>query len=248
MATGTPVVLIAISGRPYALGFATGAAAMVQTFFPGQLGGQALAEVLTGEVSPSGRLPVSLPRDPSDGPGTYLAPPLAGPTDVSNLDPRPLFPFGHGRGYTTTEWGAVTCESTEWASDGEVELSLEVVNTSARHLGDVVQVYLHDPVAQVTRPTMRLIAFQRVDLPPGERAEISFTLHADLTSFAGLDGARVVETGQVELRIARSVEDVHAVVPLVITGVNRRVGIDRHLAAISGVRTGPGQLKEVTIA
>ena len=106
LATGTPVVagaadrpaLRARRARP------TGAAAVVQAFFPGQRGGQAMAEVLTGAVNPSGRLPVSVPRDAGGLPATYLSPPLGHRSEVSSVDPTPPFPFGHGLTYTTFEW------------------------------------------------------------------------------------------------------------------------------------------------
>jgi len=94
LATKTPVVVLVLSGRPYALGaFADRAGAMVQTFFPGQLGGQAIAEVLEGTVNPSGHLPVGIPRDTGSQPSTYLSPPLGLRSEVSNIDPTPLVPI-----------------------------------------------------------------------------------------------------------------------------------------------------------
>ncbi len=104
--TGTPVVLVVISGRPYALGaFADRCGAIIQAFLPGEEGGAAIAGVLSGSVIPSGRLPVGVPAVPTGQPGTYLAAPLGGHNaGISNLDPRPLFPFGHGLTYTTFEY------------------------------------------------------------------------------------------------------------------------------------------------
>src|SRR5690606_6872462 len=97
VATSTPVVVVLMSGRPYALGrFADQAAAIVQAFFPGQLGGPAVAGVLSGRVVPSGRLPVSVPRLPGGQPTTYLTSKLGHRSDVSSADPTPLYPFGHG--------------------------------------------------------------------------------------------------------------------------------------------------------
>lgn len=236
LATGTPVVVLVLSGRPYALGeIADDAASLVQTFFPGQLGGQAIAEVLTGAVDPSGRLPVSIPRDPGSQPSTYLAPPLGLANGVSNIDPTPLYPFGHGRGYSATTWGEVACEAAEWPVDGSVEVTVRIGNETADAIDDVVQVYLHDPAAQVARPDVRMIAFRRVSVPAGAEVLVTFALHADLTSFTGLDGDRVIEPGEVELRVARSSAAVHDTVPLVLTGALRRVGADRVLLATSEV-------------
>ncbi|GAA1695062.1 glycoside hydrolase family 3 N-terminal domain-containing protein [Glycomyces endophyticus] len=235
--TGTPVVLVLLTGRPYALGaVADRCAAIVQAFFPGQRGARALAEVLAGEVNPSGHLPVGIPRDPGGQPSTYLAPPLGRANDVSNIDPTPLYPFGHGRSYAEPTWLPVAADAEDWAGDGATAVSVVLANETGVRADDVVQVYLHDPVAQVTRPEHRLIAYRRVSLAPGERAEVRFRLHADLTSFVGVEGHRIVEPGAVELRIARSSADVHAAVPRRITGPERRVGADRTLIADVEVR------------
>ncbi len=237
LATGTPVVVLVLSGRPYALGaFAGRAAALVQTFFPGQQGGVAIAEVLTGAVQPSGHLPVGIPRDPGSQPSTYLAPPLGRRTEVSNLDPTPLFGFGHGAGYAELTWGTVTCPATGWPVDGEVELAVLLRNETDRTLPDVVQLYLHDPVAEVTRPESRLIGYQRVEVEPGAQVEVRFTVHADLTSFAGIDGTRVVQPGAVQLRVARSSVDTHVAVPLTLVGARRPTGPVRRLLSLGDVR------------
>lgn len=231
LATGTPVVLVLLTGRPYALGPEMDAAAgIVQAFFPGQLGGQALAEVLTGAVEPSGRLPVSVPRDAGGMPATYLSPPLGHRSQVSSVDPTPAFPFGHGLSYTTLEWNdAGTVGSADWAVDGDATVGVTVRNTGERAGTEVVQMYLHDPVAQTTRPVVRLVGFTRVPLAPGESARVTFTVPADLASFTGLHGRRIVEPGDVELRFGRSSGDIVAAVPLRLVGAEREVGHHRRL-------------------
>ncbi len=259
LATGTPVVLVLLSGRPYALGDeVASAAAIVQTFFPGQLGGQALAEVLTGTVNPSGRLPVSVPRDSGALPTTYLAPPLGHLSTVSSVDPTPAFPFGHGLGYTTFEWSdagvvdaagvvhgarepddtadpADTAEPAVWPVDGEARVQITVRNTGDRSGTEVVQVYLHDPVAQTTRPVVRLVGFTRAELEPGEQALVTFTVPADLTSFTGVDGRRIVEPGAVELRFGRSSGEIVAALALCLTGDERAVDHRRRLRSTARV-------------
>ncbi|MEV0316562.1 glycoside hydrolase family 3 N-terminal domain-containing protein [Nonomuraea fuscirosea] len=232
LATGTPVVLVLLAGRPYALGpELEPAAAVVYGFFPGQRGGQALAEVLTGAVNPSGRLPVSVPRDAGGLPSTYLSPPLGQRTQVSSVDPTPAYPFGHGLSYTTFEWSdaRVAGGAEQWAVDGEVSVEVTVRNTGARAGAEVVQLYLHDPVAQTTRPVVRLIGFARVPLEAGESARVSFTVPADVTSFTGTRGRRVVEPGDVELRLGRSSARFEASLPLRLTGAEREVGHLREL-------------------
>jgi beta-glucosidase len=231
LTTGKPVVLVLLTGRPYALGpEVDAAAAIVQAFFPGQLGGRALAEVLTGAVNPSGRLPVSVPRDSGGLPATYLAPPLGRRTEVSSVDPTPAFPFGHGLSYTEFVWdGAATDGDTDWKVDGEATVHIDVTNTGPRAGTEIVQLYLHDPVAQTTRPEVRLVGFSRVPLEPGECARITFVVPADLASFTGIGGRRIVEPGEVELRFGRSSGHIAAALPLRLVGDEREVGHLRRL-------------------
>ncbi|TDC04104.1 glycosyl hydrolase [Nonomuraea longispora] len=235
LATGTPVVLVLLAGRPYALGEEVdAAAAIVYAFFPGQRGGQALAEVLTGAVNPSGRLPVSVPRDAGGLPATYLSPWLGRRSQVSSVDPTPAFPFGHGLGYTTFDWSDVTGpgepgERADWPVDGEVSVAVTVRNAGTRPGTEVVQLYLHDPVAQTTRPVVRLVGYARVPLEPGEAARVTFDVPADLTSFTGVRGRRIVEPGEVELRFARSSADAAGAVPLRVAGDVREVGHERRM-------------------
>ncbi|SDN03645.1 beta-xylosidase [Streptomyces sp. cf386] len=240
VATGIPVVLVLLTGRPYALGRWQGRlAAVVQAFFPGEEGGPAVAGVLSGRVNPSGRLPVSVPRVPGGQPWTYLQPPLGLAGEVSNLDPTPLYAFGHGRSYTTFEWTDFTGGEalTEIGTDGSYDVSVTVRNTGDREGAEVVQLYLHDPVASVTRPDVRLIGYQRVELAPGEAGRVSFRFHADLSSFTDRSGRRVVEPGALELRLAASSADVRHTARLKLTGPVRELGTDRRLrcdAEVSG--------------
>ncbi|MHB9757659.1 glycoside hydrolase family 3 N-terminal domain-containing protein [Streptomyces sp. BYX5S] len=230
LASGTPTVIVVLSGRPYALGrWADRAAAVVQAFFPGQEGGAAVAGVLSGRVEPSGRLPIGVPRTPGGQPAPYLAPPLGRHGGPSNVDPTALYPFGHGLSYTTFDWSAPTCDTPEFATDGEVSLKLTVRNTGERPGTEVVQLYLHDPVGTVARPEVRLVGYARVPLDPGAAAEVHATFPADLAAYTGADGRRVVEPGALELRVAASSEHVHHTVPLTLTGPVREVGHDRRM-------------------
>ncbi|MFJ9703629.1 glycoside hydrolase family 3 N-terminal domain-containing protein [Streptomyces sp. NPDC101234] len=230
VSTGVPVVLVLLTGRPYALGRWHGRlGAVVQAFFPGEEGGPAVAGVLSGRVNPSGRLPVSVPSLPGGQPWTYLQPPLGLAGEVSNLDPTPLYPFGHGRSYTTFTWETVSGSAAAIGTDGSYDVTVTVRNTGERAGAEVVQLYLHDPVASVTRPDVRLIGYQRVDLTPGESRRVTFHFHADLSAFTDREGARVVEPGALELRVAASSADVRDTVALQLTGPVRRLGPDRVL-------------------
>jgi Fibronectin type III-like domain len=192
---------------------------------------------------------VSVPRHSGGLPVTYLLPHLGHRTQVSSVDPTPAFRFGHGLSYTTFEWtgaglvgqatgpGPATwhahagepAEPAAWPADGEVAVQVTICNTGPRPGTEVVQLYLHDPVAQTTRPVVRLIGCRRVPLDPGESARVTFTVPADLASFTGVDGRRIVEPGEVELRFGRSSRDIAASVPLLLTGAIREAGWDRRL-------------------
>ncbi|MEW2133408.1 glycoside hydrolase family 3 N-terminal domain-containing protein [Streptomyces sp. NPDC005435] len=237
VATGTPVVLVLLTGRPYALGRWDGRlGAVVQAFFPGKEGGPAVAGVLSGRVDPSGRLPLSVPRDPGGQPWTYLQPPLGLAGEVSALDPTPLFPFGHGLSYTSFSWGEFGGTGpVETGTDGSYDLSLTVRNTGERAGAEVVQLYLHDPVASVTRPDVRLIGYRRLELGPGEAARVSFRFHADLASFTGRAGVRIVEPGALELRLGPSSTEVRHTAHLTLTGPVREVGPERVLRCETAV-------------
>lgn len=238
VASGTPVVAVLVTGRPYALGrWAGRLAAVVQAFFPGEEGGPALAGVLSGRVNPSGRLPVGVPYGPGGQPWTYLQPPLGLAGGVSNLDPTPLYPFGHGLSYTAFEWEPGPAVPSEIATDGSADVEVVVRNTGDRDGAEVVQLYLHDPVAQTTRPQARLIGYARVPLRAGEAARVRFRFHADLSSFTGVGGRRIVEPGELELRLSASsaAHDVRHTVRLRLTGPERTVGPDRVLHCATGI-------------
>ncbi|MER6442889.1 glycoside hydrolase family 3 N-terminal domain-containing protein [Streptomyces sp. NPDC001185] len=229
---GTPVVPVLLAGRPYALGRAVEeAAAIVQSFFPGEEGTHAIAGVLSGRVNPSGRLPVSVPRGPGTQPATYLGARLAHASEVSNIDPTPAFAFGHGLSYTQFDWTDLMVHIQETPTDGEFELTFTVSNTGKRQGTEVVQLYLHDPVASVVQPVQRLIGYTRVTLRPGEARRLCVTLPADLASFTGRNGRRIVEPGQLEVRLATSSADPRLTARVTLTGAERHLDHTRRLHA-----------------
>ncbi|MDT0610377.1 beta-xylosidase/alpha-l-arabinosidase [Streptomyces lancefieldiae] len=241
--TGKPVVTVLLAGRPYALGRAvTQSAAIVQSFFPGEEGTAAIAGVLSGRISPSGRLPVSVPRGAGAQPTTYLGARLAHASEVSNIDPTPAFGFGHGLTYTTFAWSDLVVDAGETSTDGEFALAFTVRNTGERHGTEVVQLYLHDPVASVVQPVQRLIGYTRVPLAPGEARRVRVTVPADLASFTGRDGRRVVEAGDLELRLAASSTAPLLTATVTLTGPERQVDHTRRLHAVFGQSAagGPG--------
>ncbi|MFE4306208.1 beta-glucosidase [Streptomyces sp. NPDC056891] len=230
--TGTPVVTTLLAGRPYALGRAADeSAAVVQSFFPGEAGTAAIASVLSGRTGPSGRLPVSVPRHPGAQPSTYLASRLGHGSEVSSIDPTPAFGFGHGLTYTAFAWSDLVVEDTEVRTDGEVRLALTVANTGDRAGTELVQLYLHDPVASVVQPVQRLIGYVRLDLAPGRRVRIRSVVPADLASFTGRAGKRVVEPGELELRLSASSTEPRLTARVTLTGPVRQVDHHRRLHA-----------------
>ena len=231
LATGTPVILVVVSGRPYALGaYADTAAAIVQAFMPGEEGGPAIAGILSGRLVPTGKLPVQIPAHPGAQPSTYLQPPLGANSEgISSLDPTALFPFGHGLSYTQYSYTNLHLSAREVPTDGQLEVSVTLAGTGDRAGEEIVQLYLHDVQAQVTRPLRQLTGFTRVALEPGAAAEVTFTIHADQTSFTGLDGSRLVEPGDFEVLVGRSATDLPLTGGFRLTGHARRVGHDRVL-------------------
>ncbi|MFJ2016438.1 beta-xylosidase/alpha-l-arabinosidase [Streptomyces nodosus] len=237
---GTPVVTVLLAGRPYALGRAVQeAAALVQSFFPGVEGTGALAGVLSGRTNPSGRLPVSVPRGPGAQPTSYLGAPLAQASDVSNIDPTAAFGFGHGLSYTSFAWSDLLVDEKETGTDGEFRLEFTVRNTGQRQGTEVVQLYLHDPVAPVVQPVQRLVGYTRVPLAPGEARRVRVTVPADLASFTGRDGRRVVEAGDLELRLSASSADARLTASVTLTGPDRQVDHTRRFHAVFEQETEP---------
>ncbi|MFF4154407.1 glycoside hydrolase family 3 N-terminal domain-containing protein [Streptomyces sp. NPDC001651] len=228
----TPVVTVLLAGRPYALGRAVEeSAAIVQSFFPGEEGTRAIAGVIGGRVNPSGRLPVGVPRGPGSQPGTYLGARLAHAGAVSNIDPTPAFAFGHGLSYTRFDWSDLSVVAEEVPTDGEFALSFIVRNAGDRAGTEVVQLYLHDPVASVVQPVQRLIGYTRVALDPREARHLSVTVPADLASFTGRDGTRIVEPGELELRLSASSADPRLTARVTLTGAERPLDHTRRLHA-----------------
>ncbi len=228
--TGLPVVAVLVTGRPYAIGGVLDRlAAVVQAFFPGEEGGHAIAGVLTGRVTPSGKLPVEMPRDAGAQPATYLRSRNAARHNGSSVDPTPLFVFGHGLSYTTFQYTDLALSADSVATDGAVEISCTVRNTGGVAGTETVQLYLGDPVTTVVRPLRWLAGFARATLEPGEAARVTFRVHADRASFTGQDLTRIVEPGTITVTLGGSSDDLSLTGSFTLTGPLRTVGIDRVL-------------------
>ncbi|MER5456526.1 glycoside hydrolase family 3 N-terminal domain-containing protein [Micromonospora sp. NPDC002389] len=204
LATGTPVVLVLLTGRPYAVGWAVDrCAAVVQAFFPGEEGAGAIAGVLSGRVNPSGRLPVSLPGSAGAQPFSYLHPTLGEGSEVTNLPATPVAPFGHGLSYTTFEYADLTVPATV-PTDGALSVTVRLTNTGAVPGDEVVQLYGRDLVASVTRPVAQLLGYRRVHLEPGQSVTVELTVPTTRLAFSDRSLTRVVEPGDVDVWVGSS--------------------------------------------
>ncbi len=185
-ATGTPTVLVVMNGRPLTLPWAAEhVPAMVESWFLGVETGPALAAVLFGDVSPSGKLPATFPRAVGEIPLYYNHKNTGRPTGpdkytskYTDLPVTPLFPFGHGLSYTTFSYSDLRLSASRIAPAGTLRASVTVTNTGSREGAEVVQLYVHDEVASVTRPVRALAGFRRVSLKPGEARTVEFQLTA----------------------------------------------------------------------
>jgi beta-glucosidase len=226
LASGTPVVLVLLTGRPYAIDWAVArCAAVVQAFFPGEEGGTALAGVLSGRVNPSGHLPVSIPRSAGAQPFSYLHPPLGGNGDVTNLSSTPALPFGHGLSYTTFEHTDLEVDA-QVPTDGHIGASVRVTNTGDRPGADVVQLYARDVVGSVTRPVAQLVGYRRVHLEAGASAMVTFSVPTTRLAFSDRDLVRVVEPGELEVWVGPSCVERETEGCTTLTGPVHPVGVD----------------------
>ncbi len=198
-ATGKPVVVCAINGRPPSYpSVAEGANALLECWYPGQEGGTAMADILFGDVNPGAKLAVTVARDAGQIPVFYNRKPSARRGYVFE-DIEPLFPFGFGLSYTRFEIGAPRLSAPRIGVGGEVTVEVDVRNVGDRAGDEVVQLYVHDRVASVTRPIKELKGFERVTLAPGESRTVRFTLGPDAFALWNLDMQEVVEPGQFDI-------------------------------------------------
>jgi hypothetical protein len=242
VATGTPVVMVLLTGRPYAIGWAldgTGPrpAAVLQAFFPGEAGGEAIADLLVGAANPSGRLPVSLPRAAGAQPFRYLHPVLGGPSDVTSTDPTPVRPFGFGLSYTSFGYTDLVVDPTV-ASDGTFEAAVTVTNTGAVAGTDVVQLYGRDVLGSVPRPVVQLLGYTRVDLAAGEARRVAFRVPATRFALSDPRMVRVVEPGEVQVWVgAHAAASAHTAEVTGTTGGAISSSRDRVLRDVPGTAT-----------
>lgn len=218
-ATGTPIVVVLSNGRALALddGLINSSAAILVSWFLGSASGDALADVLFGKTGPSGRLPVSFPRESGQVPYYYAHKPTGRPdpapaaleafkTHYRTVPNAARYAFGHGLTYGKIEYSGLDLGSGQLTKDGRLEIVARIHNRGSHAAEEVVQLYVHDRAASVTRPVRELKDFRKVALAAGANATVRFTLRRDDLLFVGRDLQPTVEPGQFDLWVAPSAE------------------------------------------
>jgi beta-glucosidase len=211
-ATGTPVVLVVMSGRVHTLSNVVNAArAVLYAFCPGEEGGHGLSDVLFGKVEPTARLPITLPRTVGQLPVHYNHKPTGNISiwhgNYTDSVVSPLFPFGFGMGYTRFEYSALELSAREVGADDVVKASFTLRNVGARAGAELVQLYARDPLASVTRPVKELKAFERVTLAPGESRRVTLELPVRELAFHDLNLRKVIEPGAIDVLVGSNSAD-----------------------------------------
>ncbi len=211
-ALGKPITVVLINGRPAStVAIAEQANAVLEGWYLGEQGGNAMADVLFGDVNPGGKLPVTIPRNVGQLPSFYNVKPSARRGYLFDTV-APLYPFGWGLSYTSVDLGPPHLSSDHIRTDGSVTVSVEVRNTGARAGDETVQVYVHQQVGSVTRPIKELKAFQRVTLAPHESKTVSFVLTPEAFRMWNVDMKRVVEAGAFDIMVGDNSVDLKTTV------------------------------------
>jgi beta-glucosidase len=202
-ATATPMVVVYIEGRPLDMRYATDHAnALLTAWYPGEQGGDAIAEILFGDYNPAGRLPVSIPRSVGQVPIYYSK---GNFSDYVEGEGSPLYPFGYGLSYTTFKYDDMKVKQTGKAS---WQVSCCITNTGERNGDEVVQLYLTDDVASVVQPPLLLKGFQRITLNAGESRVVTFTIGEEELAIYDFSLNHVVEPGTFTIRLGASSADI----------------------------------------
>ena len=207
-ATGKPVVAVLSNGRPLCINWvAENIPSILETWFLGESSGLAIADVLLGNVNPSGKLPMTFPRSTGQLPFYYNRKPTSSHRYVDELS-TPLFYFGQGLSYTTFEYSNLKITPNQIPVNGTANVAITVKNTGTTEGTEVAQLYIRDVVGSVTTPIKSLRGFSRITLKPGEEKEIQFTLDSDALSLWNREMKRVVEPGKFKIMVGGSSDDI----------------------------------------
>jgi beta-glucosidase len=208
-ATGRPTIVVLIGGSAITMSrWIDDADAIVMAWYPGQDGGHAVADILTGRVDPAGRLPITFPVTEGQLPLSYDHRPTGRGDDYVDGTGEPLFPFGFGLSYTTFAYSDLRITADSGDGRAPITVSATVTNTGARAGEEVVQLYLRDELASLSRPVMQLRGMERIYLPPGESKVVRFTLPHRAFEFWGPGGGWIAEPGEFRLMVGASSKDI----------------------------------------
>ncbi len=208
IATGKPVIIYLTNGRPLTINnLIPQVPAIIEGWYMGQETGHAAADIIFGDVNPSGKLTITVPKSVGQLPMYYNHKPSAQFADYISQDVKPMFHFGYGLSYTEFKYGEPVLE-TEVIKTGEtVNVAVEVTNTGSREGDEIVQMYVHDVVSSVTRPVKELKGFTRVSLKPGEKKIVTFEITPEKLAYHGVDMKFAVEPGEFEILTGSSSRD-----------------------------------------
>jgi beta-glucosidase len=216
-AAGKPVVVVLVNGRPLSVGWIVNSVPVIlESWMGGTQSGNAIADILFGDVNPGGKLPVTVPRSVGQVPIYYNHMNTGRPPDAQNrytskyydLPWTPLFPFGYGLSYTTFKISKPQLSAPLISATGKLTVTVEVENTGRRAGDEVVQLYIRDPVATMTRPVKELKGFQRVSLQPGEKRSVEFVVGPEHLGFWNREMRYVVEPGEFQVMVGANSVDV----------------------------------------
>jgi beta-glucosidase len=216
-ATGKPTIVVLVNGRPLSVGWiVNNVPAILESWMGGTQSGNAIADILFGDVNPGGKLPVTVPRTVGQVPIYYNHMNTGRPPEAQNrytskyydLPWTPLFPFGYGLSYTTFKIVNLQLSAPRISANGKLTVSVEVENTGRRAGDEVVQLYIRDVVATMTRPVKELKGFQRVSLQPGEKRRVEFVLGPEQLGFWNREMRYVVEPGEFQVMVGANSVDV----------------------------------------
>ncbi len=204
-ATGKPVVVLLVGGSAITMNsWLDSVSSVLDVWYAGEEGGNAVAAVLFGDVSPAGRLPVTFPISEAQLPLVYNHKPTGRGDDYYNLTGLPLFPFGYGLSYTTFTYTDLSLSKNNISASDSVIATCTVTNSGTYESDEVVQLYIRDVIASVSQPVMQLKGFKRIHLKQGESQRVSFAIHPDMLSMLDKDLKTVVEPGAFRIMIGPS--------------------------------------------
>jgi beta-glucosidase len=216
-ATGKPVVVVLCNGRPISINWvAKNIPSILETWFSGEKGGLAVADVLLGNTNPSGKLPMSFPRSVGQIPIYYNHKPTSRHNYVDEQS-TPLYPFGYGLSYTKFDYSGLRVSPSAIPVNGKAEISVSVKNTGSVEGTEIVQLYIRDMVSSVTTPGLALKGFGRVSVKPGESQTLHFTVGAEHLALWNREMKHVVEPGEFKIMVGASSADIRLTDSLLVT-------------------------------